>query len=172
MKYNMNHSMSQAFMKNPSQRASLRASRTARTVLLRMAADDARAQRIRDLREKTGAKWREIAAYCGVTDRSAQQWGATGSISDRNAVKLTEFFRGRGAYISDDYIMRGDRPATPPLLNVLEGAGEGLTATDELLGRLAALEEQVRLLRAELAAADAEALKRNDAVLHAIRESR
>jgi len=137
-----------------------------------MAADEARAARIRALREEHGLKWRELSAYVGVTDRSAQEWGASGAISDKSAEKLTQLFRELGADISDDYILRGPRPATPPLLNVLEGDGEGVTATDELLSRLAALEEQVRLLRADLAAADAAALKRSEEALRAIRQSR
>jgi DNA-binding transcriptional regulator YiaG len=111
--------MSQAFMKKPRAGASLRGSRTAHTVLLRMAADEARAQRIRDLREQTELKWRELAQYVGVSERSAHQWGSTGAISQPNAMKLAELFRKHGADIEPDYIWRGKRPSAPNLMNVL-----------------------------------------------------
>lgn len=128
--------MSQPFMKNPSRRASLRGQKPAHTVLLRMAADEARAERIRTLRIETGLKWRELAAYVGVSERSAHQWGATGAISHPNAVKLTELFREHGAKVEDDYVWRGHRPSTPKLMNMLSNGENQLDRIESKLDAL------------------------------------
>lgn len=179
--------MSQAITNKNLTRASLRRPKPARTVLLRMAADDRRAQRLRALKEEhPEVTWKEIADYVGVTERSAHQWAATGGISYPNAKKVARFFRERGDHISEEYVWRGDREATPNLIDMLGSEPphddnveallrEVLSRLDELErpgGRLAQIEEQLRLLRAERAADAAEALKRNEEVLDAIRRSR
>lgn len=80
-------------MRNMTHPASLSGRRPARTVLLRMAADAARAQRIRDLKDsRPDLTWLKIGEYCGVTERSAAQWGATGGISEKSARKFAELF--------------------------------------------------------------------------------
>ncbi len=122
MKYNMKQPMSQVIMKNTNRRASLRGMKPAHTVLMRMAVDEARAERIRDLRVEHNLKWREIAAYCGVT----------GAISQANAQKLTELFRAHGAQVEDDYVWRGTRPTTPDLMTKLNG----LTQLDRVEAKL------------------------------------
>jgi hypothetical protein len=179
--------MSQALTKKNLSPASLRRPKPARTVLLRMAADERRAKRIRALwEEDPEVTWKQIADYVGVAERSAHQWAATGGISYPNAKKLAQFFIARGKNISEEYVWRGDREATPNLIdmpasepphedNVEALLREVLSRLDELEqpeGRLAQIEEQLRLLRAERAADAAEALKRNEEVLDAIRRSR
>lgn len=64
------------------------------------------------------------------------------------------------------------RGIAPTPLGLVENPDPPANGYDELLTRLAGLEEQIRLVRADIASADAEALKRNEAVLRAIRDSR
>lgn len=151
--------------------ASLRRRVHARTVLARMARDEDRAKRIRALKARYGREvtWGEIAAYVGVAERSAVAWQQTGEISRPNALKLARFFIEKGEDIDEEYIWRGDAP-TP--LELLPGRNGEATDYDEMLSRLAGLEELVRLVRADIATADAEALKRSEEVLRAIRKSR
>jgi DNA-binding transcriptional regulator YiaG len=131
--------LSQDLMKKTPPRASLRTSRSAHTVLLRMAADEARAQRIRDLREEHGLKWKELSNYVGVSERSAHQWGATGAISQDNAMKLAQLFREHGADIEADYIWRGERPPTPNLMAVLDNGDNQLDRIERKLDALVRL---------------------------------
>lgn len=85
--------MSQPITKNRCIPGSLRPQRSARTLLLRMAADQERAQRIRQLKdEHPEIKWRMIAAHVGVTERAAQEWPKSGGIEPENAEKLAELF--------------------------------------------------------------------------------
>jgi transcriptional regulator with XRE-family HTH domain len=101
-----------------------RKARTARTLLLRMAADEARAERIRHLkREHPELTWQAIADQVGVTLRAAQSWQEKGSISYGNAKKLASVL---GEDV--DFIMRGPRSETPDLL--------GVAGLDELLLRM------------------------------------
>ncbi len=124
-------------MKKAHSRASLRASGTAHTVLLRMAADEARAQRIRDLKaEHPDVTWKEIADYVGVSERSAHTWRATGAMSRGNATKLAVFFREHGADIDPDYIWRGERPPTPNLMHVLDNGDDQLDRIERKLDAL------------------------------------
>jgi len=160
--------MSQGIMKKQGTSTSLRRRGDAHTVLLRMAHDEARAQRIRALKARhVDVKWREIADYVGVSERSAIAWQKTGGISRPNVKKLAEFFRkvAGDTSVTADWIWRGDAPAVD-LVEALNG--DSPSVNDEVLSRLAGIEEQVRLLRAEVATNDAEALKRSEAVLRAI----
>jgi hypothetical protein len=85
--------------------ASLRGSGGARTVLLRMAADQERAERIRALKqERPDLTWRRIADHVGVTERSATDWQRKGGMEYDNAKKLAELFE-----VDVDYIWRGTR---------------------------------------------------------------
>lgn len=103
---------------------SLRTPRSARTVLLRMAADEARAQRIRALKERhPELTWRYIAEACGVTERAAVAWGRTGGIAYPNVKKLATLFISAGENIDADYLWRGDlaaeaEPSVPDTNNV------------------------------------------------------
>jgi len=77
--------------------------RTPRTLLLRMAQDEERAGRIRDLKQAhPGLRWQAIADHVGVTMRAAQSWQEKGEISYENAKKLAELFD-----VDVDFIMRG-----------------------------------------------------------------
>lgn len=107
-----------------------------------MAADQERAERIRQLKQDHPEfTWEQIAHHVGVTPRAAQGWQVTGSIAYTNAKKLAELFDE----IDVDWIMRGPRPETPDLMGALDGRRTDL---DE---RLAAIEreqsETNRLLR-------------------------
>jgi hypothetical protein len=119
--------------------------RTARTLLLRMAADEARAERIRLLKEgHPELKWQAIADHVGVTLRAAQAWANTGSIAYGNAKKLAELFDG----IDVDYVMRGPVPSTGATseesqLDRIEGLLE------EVLSRLPELDDRAALERDE-----------------------
>jgi transcriptional regulator with XRE-family HTH domain len=113
------------------------------------------AQRLAELRERHALSQDKAAQKVGITHRQWQRW-ENGESMPRPA-NLGEVALAFGVPVTTFY---DDEP-------------ERVTPNgDALLARLAALEDQVRLLRAELAAADAEALKRNEAVLHAIRRSR
>lgn len=84
--------------------SALRQPRKARTVLLRMAKDQARADRIDQLKqERPDLTWEAIADYVGVTVRGAQAWREHGAISYDNAKKLAELFE-----VEVMFIMRGD----------------------------------------------------------------
>lgn len=101
----MQPNMTEKFVPGTSRRR-----RTARTLLLRMAADQERADRIRALKaDRPDLKWQYIADRVGVTMRAAQSWQEKGEISYANAKRLAELFE-----IDVDYIWRGE-PATPDL---------------------------------------------------------
>ena len=120
--------------------ASLSRRPPARTVLLRMAADDARAQRIRDLKAaRPDLRWSDIADAVGVRERSAIEWQKTGAMAHDNAVRLAGVFD-----VDVDWLWRGPRAETPDLIAALPN---GNTTTqfdrieaklDELLARLPA----------------------------------
>ncbi len=89
--------------------ATSRRERTARTLLLRMAADRERAERIRQLKNAhPELRWQAIADHVGVTLRAAQAWAQKGEIAYDNAKRLADLFDG----VDVDYIMRGR--ALPP----------------------------------------------------------
>src|SRR4051812_13463506 len=97
--------MNQALMKKNLSGASLRRPKPARSVLLRMAADERRAKRVDALKKAhPELTWKEIADHVGVSERSAHSWRATGEIGPKNARKLTAFFQSLGDQIPDDYI--------------------------------------------------------------------
>src|SRR5207237_10778781 len=124
MRYNMRRRVSQASRGRSLMSASLRRRRDAHTVLVRMARDEARAGRVRELKGRFpegDPSWAEIAAYVGVAERSALAWQQTGEISRSNAIKLARFFIERGVRIGEDYIWDGPKPDTPDLLTVLNG---------------------------------------------------
>lgn len=109
-------------------RGSLRGRETPRTVLLRMAADEARAERVRQLKqEHPELTWREIADHVGVTERSAMEWQRTGGMSYAHARRLAEVMNA-----PVDWIWRGGAPAD-------EGTGDDqLDRIGEQLARIEA----------------------------------
>ena len=136
-------------MKQTLRRGSLPAQRRARSVLLAMAADQERANRIRALKEAhPDVKWREIADFVGVSERSAIAWGSTGAIAHGNAARLTEFFQGLGSTIDDDFIWRGPRVPAPDLMAQF---GPGDSVEDKLTRLLDGQQTLIRGL-AEVAA--------------------
>lgn len=101
--------MKQAISKKSFRPASLREPRSARTVLLRMAADQERADRIRALKlARPDLTWRRIADHVGVSERAASDWQKKGGIEYANAEKLAGLFD-----VDVDYIWRGTETATP-----------------------------------------------------------
>lgn len=97
--------------------ASLRQPRGARTVLLRMAADEERAERIRQLKtDHPGVTWASIAEAIGVKERSAVEWARTGGISYENAKRLAAHFS-----VDVDWLWRGGQPPTPDLIAGMNG---------------------------------------------------
>lgn len=70
-------------------------------MLLRMAADQERADRIRALKQaRPDLTWRRIADAVGVTERSATDWQVKGGISYENAKKLADVFE-----VDVDYVV-------------------------------------------------------------------
>lgn len=91
--------------------ASLRGTGSARTVLLRMAADQERADRIRALKQdRPDLTWRRIADHVGVSERAATDWQKKGGIEYDNAKKLAAIFK-----VDVDYIWRGDPQQAPDM---------------------------------------------------------
>ncbi len=119
--------------------------RRAVTLLAQMA-DVERGERIKALREQLHITQPVIADRVGVTLRAYQEWEAGGGIQWENAKRL-----GKVLGATPDYLMSGDPLPTPDLTATLSG---------DVGRKLSDLEEQVRLLRAELLARDAEVLKR------------
>lgn len=137
--------------------ASLRGSRSARSVLLRMAADQDRAERIRKLKsDNPGLTWRAIADHVGVTERAAADWAKSGGIAYDNAKKLAELLE-----VDPDYIWRGNLNVPDPFVRPasnddLAGTREEFHArvdyVETLLGDLAdRIDRNERLLVAILA---------------------
>jgi hypothetical protein len=102
--------MSQAFTKKKFVPGSLRGQRSPHTLLLRMAADQDRADRIRETWLERKAEdpktytWARIAAFVGRTERAAQEWQKTGGIDYDNAVKLAEYLN-----VDFDWLWRGPK---------------------------------------------------------------
>lgn len=122
--------------------------------------------RLRRLREAKGWNQADAAHEIGVGPKTWHLW-ETGKTQpyERNWRKIGEVFGVDPAEI------RGIAPV-PLALGDDDEPPAATEQLDEALSRLAGLEEQIRLLRAELAATDAAALKRNEAVLRAIRRAR
>ena len=131
--------MKQAIKKKSFSAASLRQPRSARTVLLRMAADQERADRIRALKQaRPDLTWRRIGDYVGVSERAAINWQKDGGMDYDNAKKLAELLE-----VDVDYIWRGTETSTPDLL-------DGTLASD------GSVQEQLAEIRQQLADAQSE----------------
>lgn len=110
---------------NPANRrhtpGSLRGPRTPRTLLLRMAADEARAERIRELKDqRPDLTWRRIGDAVGVSERSAVAWQKTGGIDYEHAKKLAAVFE-----VDLDWLWRGPvSEETPDLIETVARADQ------------------------------------------------
>jgi hypothetical protein len=121
--------MSQPIALNNFVPGSSRKPRNARTVLLRMAADQDRADRIRALkRDHPEYTWQAIADRVGVSLRAAQSWQEKGGIEYENAKKLAELWDE-----DLDYIMRGRRADTPDLMGIVDDDDNRLARIEEKL---------------------------------------
>lgn len=101
--------MSREFRSNNRGRASLRGREAPLTVLLRMAADQARAQRVRQLKaEHPELTWAQIAEHVGIKERSVMEWQKTGGMSYANAEKFAELMNVPAAWV-----WRGEEPPDP-----------------------------------------------------------
>lgn len=109
---------------NASGTTSLQGRHPARTVLVEMAKDQARAERIRDVVKQRKASdptfttaW--IAEQLGVDPRSIGYWKSVGAISRDNSDKLADL-----AGVDRVWLWLGRKEADPPdLLDVLNGDG-------------------------------------------------
>src|SRR4051812_8110326 len=115
---------------------SLRGHEDARTVLLRMALDEERAERIKSLKaQHPELTWGDIADKVGVTERSAIDWQKTGGISHANCKKLAKVFG-----VDHHWLWSGVEQGTPDLLGTLRADSDQLdrieAKLDELLSRL------------------------------------
>lgn len=122
-------------MPSPTRQRLARATSTKRgfahTVLLRMAADDSRAQRIAEARRERHIKWKVVADFVGVEQRSAQLWAQTGEISWDNCRRLAELFEV-DAYWLMNGVERSPTPDPFPPAN-----DEQLDRIEDALARLA-----------------------------------
>lgn len=153
--------MSQAITSRRRTPGSLRGRQSAHTVLHRMAMDEARATRIRDLKDqRPDLTWAQIADAVGVTERSAIEWQKSGGISHPNSKKLAKLFG-----VDPDWLWSGaERGVTPDLMGSLDQASqldriEAMLA--EILSRLPeggpaeVLEAEAARLRAQRERSDA-----------------
>lgn len=98
-------------------------------MLLRMAADQERADRIRALKlERPDLTWRRIADYVGVTERSATDWQKKGGIEYDNAKKLAELFE-----VDVDFVWRGAPSTTPDLSSPAQDDDSVMRRVEDLL---------------------------------------
>lgn len=98
-------------------------------MLLRMAADQERADRIRALKQgRPDLTWRRIAEHVGVTERSATDWQTKGGISYENAKRLAALFE-----VDVDYVWRGTETDTPDPFADADGTVEDRLARLEAM---------------------------------------
>lgn len=124
-------------------------SRNATTLLVSMPDLD-RGNRIKALREERHLTQPALAERIGVTLRAYQEWEAGGGIRWMNAKRLASALCS-----TPDYVMSGPTPEPEPAE----------------LSQLDRIEDELRLLRAESAARDAEVLARIEALAQTIRAS-
>ncbi len=125
----------------------------------RLAAQGARIKALREaMRAEDGKRITQpvVADAVGVSLRGYQLWEAgRGGLKPENVKALSEYFA-----VSEEYIEYGDRElpetTTPDPFDDHDPLGR-------IVGLVSGLDEQIRLLRGELAARDAEVLKRLDA---------
>jgi DNA-binding XRE family transcriptional regulator len=124
--------MAQPLMNRRATPWSLARQNGANMVLLRMAEDEGRAQRIAQLKQQhPRLTWAKIAEHVGVTERSAIKWQRTGALETENAVKLAELFG-----VDFDYVWWGPRPETPEMFVDRRNSPSAPVAVDRLDGDL------------------------------------
>lgn len=124
--------------KGASRNASLSRARSSRTVLVRMAHDEARAERIRDLKaNRPDLTWGRIADAVGVRERSALLWQQTGGIGYETAKKLADVFE-----VDADWLWSGRDGESPDLMAAI-GNADGESQLDRIERRLEALEAKL-----------------------------
>ena len=140
---------------NVSAQDSWQAPRNARTLAAYMALRNREiGERIAALRKAKGNPPQEIVAQrIGVANRSYQSWEAGDTKpSWRNLEKLAKFYG-----VTEEWVLLGDVAQTD--------SNQAVTQLDRIEAALTALEEQVRLMRAETAARDAEIAAHGEEVL-------
>jgi hypothetical protein len=116
-----------------------------------MAKDQARAERIRELKDQNPEiTWDEVAAYCGVSTRAVGAWAAEGGIAPANARKLAEFFS-----VDYDELYKGPPVQSADLMGAFRTPASNLSV-DARLGQieanLAEIGDQLAELHAAVAA--------------------
>jgi hypothetical protein len=153
--------MSQDLTTRKFTRRSLSEPRSARTVLLRMAEDQERADRLRALKDEyPSVTWRQLAEHVGVRERSVLNWAAGKGMDYDHAVKVAEFFRELGAVIADDYVWRGLRADTPTPFAGADDVSARLAALEGMMKALLHDQERVLRILSALPATTAEAIGR------------
>lgn len=128
----MSHNLKTQTRRTASRRASLRQHRSSRTVLLQMAHDEARAERVRELKnQRPDLTWRRIADAVGVSERSAFEWQKSGGMEHANAVKLAEVFE-----VDADWLWSGRVPGETPDLMAALNSRSDLAQLAESIGEL------------------------------------
>lgn len=115
-----------------------------RSVLLRMAADEDRAERIRELKERRpDLTWGRIASAIPVSERSTYDWRRTGAISHEHAIELARVFD-----VDPDWLWSGRDPdaPSPDLMGTLSRA----TQLDRIEAKLDQLQATVARAAIEL----------------------
>lgn len=110
---------------------SLKRARSPRTVLLRMAADAERAQRLKAIKaERPDLTWPQVAEAVAVSERSVAAWAKDGQMSYGNAKKLALFLG-----VDLDWLWRGPQAESPDLMTAL-GAPGSIERLEERLERI------------------------------------
>jgi hypothetical protein len=124
--------MSQVLTKRNLMKSSLWGADDPRTVLLRMAANQERAERLRLLKAETpGVTWRQVAEHCNVVERSVYGWLRNGAMEYDNAVKVAEFFSAHGRPTRARWLYFGNPAASPDLMDAMR-TEEGETVSARL----------------------------------------
>lgn len=127
----MRQDRSQPSRKKNLMATSLKRARSPRTVLLRMAADAERAQRLKTIKdERPDLTWPQVADAVGVSERSVAAWAKDGQMSYGNAKKLALFLG-----VELDWLWRGPQPESPDLMSAL-GAQGSVERLEERLERI------------------------------------
>lgn len=134
--------------------SSLKMRSTARTVLLAMAEDAERAERLRAVkRERPALKWRHFAEAADVKERTVLGWAKTGQLSYEHAKEVAEL-----ANVDLDWLWRGPDRESPDLMGALSPS-----AATERLERIEQKVDELLALALERELADAEQATRRSA---------
>lgn len=124
----MRQDRSQPSRKKNLMATSLKRARSPHSLLLRMAADAERAQRLKMIKdERPDLTWPQVADAVGVSERSVAAWAKDGQMSYGNAKKLA-LFLGVGL----DWLWRGPQPESPDLMSALTTPGDLAQRLDQI----------------------------------------